>query len=247
MINIYLCDDEPWIRQEIETIIQRQILIHGYDMEIVRSTGKPEELLNLCGQDGGGCIYFLDVELKGSAMDGFELGKKIRALDGGSTIIYITSFANMAFRTFQYHIEAMDYIVKGDGERMRSSIAECLSEVVKRLEAQGKKGERAYYTIRFLDTVRQIPVDEIYYFETSPRAHKVILYASQETMEFPGNLTEIGDELGDSFFRSHRAYLINLKQVKELLLKENTLIMKDGSRCLVARNMKSRLLKLLTE
>ena len=47
------------------------------------------------------------------------------------------------------------------------------------------------------------------------------LYASQETMEFPGNLTEIGDELGDSFFRSHRAYLINLKQVKELLLKEN--------------------------
>ena len=218
MINIYLCDDEPWVRQEIETIIQRQILIHGYDMEIVRSTGKPEELLNLCGQDGG-----------------------------GSTIIYITSFANMAFRTFQYHIEAMDYIVKGDGERMRSSIADCLSEVVKRLEAQGKKGERAYYTIRFLDTVRQIPVDEIYYFETSPRAHKVILYASQETIEFPGNLTEIGDELGDSFFRSHRAYLINLNQVKELLLKENALIMKDGSRCLVARNMKSRLLKLLTE
>lgn len=75
----------------------------------------------------------------------------------------------------------------------------------------------------------------------------MILYASQETMEFPGNLTEIGDELGDSFFRSHRAYLINLNQVKELLLKENALIMKDGSRCLVARNMKSRLLKLLTE
>lgn len=245
MVKIYICDDEPDIRKGIEEIIRGQILIHGYDMGIAVSTEDPEELLRHA-QSGGG-VYFLDVELKGCGMDGFELGKRLRALDAGAVIIYITAFGDLAFRTFQYHIEALDYIVKGDAGRLRASVCGCLAEIVRRLERlKSSRGERAYYTIRFMDSVRQIPVDEIYYFETSPRAHRVILYAKEESVEFPGKLSDIADVLGEKFFRSHRAYLINLDQVQEFLMKENTLVMKNGGRCLAARNTKLRLLRMLT-
>ena len=244
MLQIYICDDDPTIRGQIEDVVRKQILIHGYDMEIAKIAGDPEEILKFASQGG---VYFLDVELKGASLDGFELGRQIRMRDNGATIIYITAFGDLAFRTFQYHIEALDYIVKDNEEKMQASICCCLAELVQRLESQEKRGDREYYTIRFMDTLRQIPIDEIYYFETSPRAHKVILYTEKEILEFPGKLSEIQAALGARFFRSHRAFLVNLDQVEELLLKENTVIMKNQGRCLVARNMKSKLLGLLSE
>lgn len=97
MLQIYICDDDPTIRGQIEDVVRKQILIHGYDMEIAKIAGDPEEILKFASQGG---VYFFDVELKGASLDGFELGRQIRMRDNGATIIYITAFGDLAFRTF---------------------------------------------------------------------------------------------------------------------------------------------------
>ena len=65
---------------------------------------------------------FLDVELKNEPMDGFGLGKIIRETDPRGFIIYVTAFEELAFETFRYHLEALDYIIKGDMEKMLNGI-----------------------------------------------------------------------------------------------------------------------------
>lgn len=245
MLNVYICDDEEPIRKELEKIVQNEILIQGYDMKLARSSANPEEILSSAKASGHSSIYFLDVELKGQAFDGFELGKRIRDFDPQGTIIYITAFGNLAYRTFEYHIGAMDYIVKNNPQNMKTSLSACLAEVVKRLKTLQNRKPAEYFTIQFMDKIRHIPLEEIYYFETSARPHHIILYAQKEQIEFPGKLSVIEKQLGFPFFRTHRAFLVNTEQIEELDLKNNLLMMKNKSSCLVSRGRKNKLRELL--
>lgn len=247
MVDLYICDDNENIRKEIERIIQKQITIREYDMRIVLSTKKPEEVLKRAKENKHSGVYFLDVELKGEQMDGFELGKEIRSFDANGTVIYITAFKELAFRTFQYHIEALDYIVKEDGSKLEGAIGECLSEIVKRLKNTSQKEEREYYTLKLFDVLRHIPVDEIYYFETSQKAHRVGLCAKEEYLEFPGNLKEIEKELGDRFIRIHRSFIVNKEKISGLDRKSGQVIMENGDRPFVARSMRGKLEQAMKE
>ena len=102
MIDVYLCDDEPLVRQQIQLVLERKILIEGWDMEIVCSVNNPMTLLDtLTRKDSRQGIYFLDVDLKDKTWDGFLLGQEIRRIDPHATLVYITSYGNLAYRTFQ--------------------------------------------------------------------------------------------------------------------------------------------------
>ena len=111
MIGIYLCDDDDAVRHQIQTALEWKICMENYDMQVVCSSASAQELLDAV-EDGAGSIYFLDVELKDKAWDGFRLGQELRRRDPHGTLVYITSYGSLAWRTFQYHLEAFDYIVK---------------------------------------------------------------------------------------------------------------------------------------
>ena len=46
MLPIYICEDDERIRDAERRWLEKQILIEGFDMEIVLCTGNPEELLD---------------------------------------------------------------------------------------------------------------------------------------------------------------------------------------------------------
>ena len=71
-------------------------------------------------------VYFLDVELKDKSWDGFLLGCELRRRDPHGTLVYITSYGDLAWRTFQYHLEAFDYIVK-ETEQAGPAASRCLA------------------------------------------------------------------------------------------------------------------------
>ena len=136
MLKIFICDDEKPILRHITEQVKKQILINEYDMEVECSCESPVVLLETLRKiRERGNIYLLDVELKHPEYDGFLLGKEIRNTDPQGIIIYITSFRNLAFKTFQYHIEAFDYIVK-DADKTDRSVAECLKAVTERLSGR---------------------------------------------------------------------------------------------------------------
>ena len=110
MIDIYLCDDDASARSRIQTILEKKILIEDYDMQLVCSSDSAEALLHALG-DRRQNLYLLDVELRDAQWDGFLLGRELRRRDPHGTLIYITGYGDLAFRTFQYHLDAFDYIM----------------------------------------------------------------------------------------------------------------------------------------
>lgn len=151
MVPIYLCDDDPQIRAAIRRELEKEILIKGYDMKVAAACAGPEELLEEIQKSGRRGIYFLDVDLKHEQYTGFTLGQAIRKMDPRGFLIYVTAFGELAFETFRYQLEALDYIVKENPEEMFAGIRKCLAAVVERMQDE-KEDDRAYFTVKFMDT-----------------------------------------------------------------------------------------------
>lgn len=58
-----------------------------------------------------------------------------------------------------------------------------------------------------------VPVESIIYAEVFNR--KVTLHTTNGTLEYYGKLTDLSQQVGDHFYRTHRAYLVNLKYVEK--------------------------------
>ena len=106
MIPVYLCDDEPSVRRAVRSELEKEILISGYDMEVVCDPGSPRKLLDAARENGKRGIYFLDVDLKDGKYTGFTLGQEIRREDTRGFLVYVTAFGELAFETFRYKLEA---------------------------------------------------------------------------------------------------------------------------------------------
>lgn len=59
----------------------------------------------------------------------------------------------------------------------------------------------------------KVALDDIIYAEVFNR--KVMLHTTREDIEYYGKLTELSEQVGDDFYRTHRAYLVNLKYVEK--------------------------------
>ena len=216
MLPVYICEDDERIRDAERRWLEKQIVIEGLDMEIALCTGKPEELLAYLADGQRQGIYFLDVELKGASMDGFQLGQEIRKKDARGFLVYVTAFKELAFETFRYHLEALDYICK-----------------------QG--GPQEYFTVKTVDVVRHIPLEEILYFATAGRTHRLELHARQERLDFIGNMGELEERLKPHFIRVHRSFLVRVDQIAGIERKSMEIVLKNGERCPFSRNMRKKL------
>lgn len=240
MLPIYICEDDEQIRNRERIWLEKLILIEAWDMEIALCTGRPEELLTCLSKDMRQGIYFLDVELKGESMDGFQLGQEIRKMDARGFLIYVTAFPDLAFETFRYHLEALDYICKQNEEKMYTGLSHCLKVIGERVSKE-KGQQQEYFTVKTLDLVRHIPLKEIMYFATSERTHRIELHARQERLDFIGSIQEIEERLQSQFIRVHRAYLIRKDQIAQVNLKTREIILKNGEHCPFSRNMRREL------
>lgn len=242
MVEIYICDDEEPARRQIQEDIEKKILIEDYDMKVTFCTGDSGKLLEkVQSAPQKRNIYFLDVELKDQEYDGFLLGKEIRRLDPHGTLVYITGYQQLAYRTFQYHLEAFDYIIK-DIKKQKDSIDRCLESLHRRLRDESREDAAGIYTVKIGDTLKHVSIADILFFETSPKSHRVVLHTENGRMEFVGNLNDIARQMGDGFIRLHRSCLVAADKITEVDLKHCKA--KVGTcECLVSRTMKSVLLE----
>lgn len=241
MLPIYICEDDDRIRSIQKEYLEKQILMEGYDMELAVCSRHPEDIIKVLAASKKRGIYFLDVELKNESMDGFTLGQEIRKRDTRGFLIYVTAFKDLAFETFRYHLEALDYIVKGNDIKMLEGIKNSLHIITERMYKE-EGGQREFFSVKVMDTIKHIPLDEIMFFETTGRTHRIELHAIRDRIDFIGSIQELEEQLGSHFLRVHRAYLVNVERIQELDLKHREIRMENGEICLFSRTVKGKLL-----
>ena len=173
MLDIFVCEDNAVQRQAIVQIIQNTVLIEELDIQLVLNTGDPYVLLEKIKTSQNTGIYFLDIDL-GSDLNGMQLAKQIRLFDPRGFIIFITAHSELSYMTFQYRVEAMDFILKDNPAETKVKIRECLLNAMERYTLQTNKTHKVY-TIETGGRKISINYDDILFFETSCNPHKTVI------------------------------------------------------------------------
>ena len=196
-MNIAICDDEKQIREQIQEMIRKQL--PGCVTEVFASG---EELLD---SQFPYDILFLDIQMEG--LDGIETAREIRRRKEDVILIFITAIREYVFDAFD--VAAFHYLLKPVSEKKFINVFErAVREVHQREKAHIKK-----LLIRTRNRNVTVPVKDIYYIESQRR--KVGIHTIKEVIEIYATMSELEEQLGDTFYRCHRGYLVNMAYITE--------------------------------
>ena len=134
--------------------------------------------------------------------------------------------------SFRYQVSALDYIDKAlSAEEFESRIETALLYANSQ-DSKSLAEDCFYFKSKFAQF--QYPFKEVYYLETSPRAHRVILYTKTDRLEFTASLEEVFKQ-EPRLLQCHRSFLINPANVVRLDKKEKLLFFPNGGSCMIAR------------
>ncbi|MHC5269208.1 LytR/AlgR family response regulator transcription factor [Enterococcus sp. LJL98] len=234
MLEVFICEDNLVQRENLEQLVQNVIRLNDWEMTLRLSTGDPFEILAYLEerpQTQG--VYFLDINLN-TEINGIQLGAAIRNDHPYAKIIFITTHDEFVPLTFQYKIEAMDYLMKEALEEINYRVTEALRQAYKHhLAMHQSVVERIRFEIGH--QVRFVDCAEVMFIETAPEnSHKLILHLKNSRVSFLGNLKEI-EQLSTSFYRVHKSFVANKRSISEIDRMKRELIFENGERCFVGR------------
>ena len=224
-MNLAVVDDEEAIRKQIHDFIKKQkpeFSISDF------STG--EELLEA---ERDFDIIFLDIQMEG--MGGIEAARALRQRNGDAVLIFVTGIKEYVFEAFD--VSAFHYLLKPIEEQ---KFMEVLGSAAK--EAEKRKGRKEKQI--FIRTKKRgftLNLSSIQYIES--RAKKVEIHTTEmgEVIEAYATMDELEGQLGDSFYRCHRGYLVNMAHIARY--DNDSIILSDGGKVYLTRKKHSEFVK----
>jgi len=247
MLHIFICEDDQMQRKSIERIVNRVVMEEEYEISFAVSVDSPSTLLDYLGKnDVKGALFFLDVDLQ-HKMNGIELGAKIRDMDRNAIIAFITTKSEMLPLVFTHKVEALDYIIKDDPEKIDAGIKECIQLAYQRYLDRKHPSQTKQFVVNTGSVVWNIPYDEILYFETNLTiSHRLILHTENGQIDFSGTLSDVVASAPE-FFTCHRSFVVNPKKIKRIqkAKSKKNIELLNGEIIPVAKSRMPELLKIL--
>ncbi|MBK1813742.1 response regulator transcription factor [Clostridium sp. YIM B02505] len=241
MMDIMICEDNDVQRLQLEEAIMKEAEKLRLNINLAVSTCNPKEILEkIMLHKDKDYVYFLDVELE-DKINGIELARLIRRHDPKGYIIFVTSHAELTLLTFEYKVQAMDYIIKGNMENLKVKIRECLKEISDDLN-RVKSYEKDYISLDIGNRIINLIPDDIMFFETG-KDHRIRLHTKDEIIDFYSSLKEIEKIVPGYFYKCHRSYIVNTRNIKSLDKSNLVINMKNGDTCYISKRYMKGILK----
>ncbi len=199
MLKIAVCDDEPFMAQEISDRLSKYMDEKRIDSYRVSVFSSGRALLE------SGCdfdLIFLDIQMEGP--DGMETATMLRRQGVHSLLVFVTVLRECVFDAFE--VEAYDYLVKPlDGGHFTRT----MDRAIKALERRAAKA----IIVRRGASCEVIPLSQIVYCEVQGR--RIYIHQSDGTVAgHYERLDDLARRVDGRFFRCHRSYLVNLEYVR---------------------------------
>ncbi len=225
-IQLVLCDDNTDDLETLRESVNEYMTRRGLLGETV-CFSSPADLLHFSENNDESTIavYLLDIVMP--AVDGIELGKRIRERDNGSAVIYISSSKEYALDAFEIH--AFSYLIKPfSREKLFSELDGCLS----RIESSPQR-----LSIKTADGIVGLALSEIIAVEYL--AHRLIFHKTNgervEAVCRKQSFDVQAEELVKTgfFLKVSASYLVNRCNIRGI--KADEFVMCDGSQYKITR------------
>ena len=208
MIRVAIVDDERVIREQIRKLAMQQESEVSAD---IYATGN--ELL-VSGREYD--VVFLDIQMEG--VNGIDAARELRKKAEDTVVIFVTANKEYVFDAFD--VSAFHYLLKPVEEKKFAEVFERAA-----LESEKRKMfRREQFFIRTRERSITLDIKDILYVES--RGKKVEIHTMKESLEMYASMNELELQLGSSFFRCHRGYLVNMFHIAEY--DSESILLTDG-------------------
>lgn len=154
-------------------------------------------------------ILLLDIRMQGRS--GMETAAELRKKSKDLILIFVTAMEEYVFAAFD--VGAFHYLVKPFTDEKLAGVLEKAVAQYRERKKHMPGQEEPCILVKAGGTRTKILLRNIVYAEVFNR--KVRIHTVDGSVEYYGKLSKLEDEAGESFFRTHRAYLVHLKYVEK--------------------------------
>ena len=194
-MKIAICDDQMVMHTELKKRLEN----YAKKRNLIMIYNDYTNGLDLIGSQNEYDIIFMDYQM--AEIDGLETARQIRKKNTATAIIFLTSFPDIVFDTFE--VNAYRFLVKPiDDKKLESALDSFLAD----------NDESNYILIKTDDSNKKININDIIYIEASDKYCNI--RTNEGTVLFKKTLSEIEKMLPeDKFFRCHRTYLVGFRHI----------------------------------
>lgn len=215
-MKIAICEDEQnWV-DSLKQLLSEYFNSRHLDYYLSVFLNGTELIVNPNDFD----LIFMDYQMNG--MDGIEVSRKIRESNNDSTIIFVSSFPNVAIDAFE--VDAYRFLIKPiDKEKLFQT----LDLLRKHMESDD------YLVIKSRTETINIRMSEIILCESNGK-HSTI-HTTHGAINASKNIKEIERQLSsDKFFRCHKAYIISFAHIRTF--SNTDVVLDNGKSAFISRN-----------
>lgn len=244
MLEAVIVDDEIKALQSLSW----ELTNFSDEINVSASFTNPVEALAYLESNTPDCL-FLDIEMP--TMDGFQFIQKLT--NKNFPVIITTAYNQYALQALKN--EAIDYLLKPiDTDDLQVTIKKI--KKYNRKHSTAEKLEQLLINFNLTSINKKITFntdgkllflgrDEILYAESDGNYTTIFLTDGQKIV-LTKKLKEVNALLpGDSFFRIHNSYIVNLDKIKEFLKTDGYVVLSSHHKIPVSRQKKSDFLDLL--
>lgn len=197
-LKIAICDDEQQQIEYLTSLVSAWGKANHHNC-VIASFPSAEAFLFSYEEDSSYDILLLDVEMKN--ISGIDLAKRLRRENNGAEIIFVTS--HFEFAGEGYEVDALHYLIKPVAK-------EKLDQVL--TKAADKRSVQPASVVVNSDgeTVRLYEKDILY---AESFLHYISVHTADKEYRIKESISAFEAKLSEDFFRTHRSYLVNLRQI----------------------------------
>jgi len=218
----------------VSKVITKLMLPTDIEYETLVFSQYDKNFVRLIESKTGQRIYILDVEV--NSHSGIDIARKIREKDWTSIIVVLTAHYELAYEAFKNRLMLLDFISKFDNyEKNLYDVLQLSLKILNKEEQLSFKIGQIAYKLDFND---------ILYITKEEGKRNTTIQTFYQKYSVSSTLTEIGEKLNNDFLKTHRACIVNKKNIKTIDFKEKIIIFKNNEKInLLSKNYQKEVRK----
>lgn len=230
MLNFVLCDDNILALDRLSKMLTCIFIKHDIDAKIGLATPSSQEVIEYI-KSAKVNVAILDINLKDD-LNGCDLAANIREINKDVYIIFLTGHLEYALLAYQY--KTFDYLPKPIvDERLEATILRLIDDMSSSVNK----------FIKLNDNKTIIKQSEINFIKKD--GTKLVFCTCNRNYEVYSSFNKMQNCLPENFVRCHKSYIVNLDNIIDYNIKNNTILFSNNTTCFVGLKYKQNFKEVL--
>lgn len=246
MIEIILCDDDPFILKIAKETIHKVIHTYYLEAQIACVSESYSEIIKFIEDNPKPYLCFIDLDFGKEKLNGIDIAKLIKQKEPLSKVVFVTNHHELALEVLKSGVEPFGFIEKNsDLSKMEEDYLKYIQLAIGNTSYEKNEQEQMIELILGVDEKIKLPLSQILYVEAVKTISHGIAYhtINGSTMIVRDSIEKVLETLGEDFMRTHRSVIVHKKYV--VGLEEGLVRFANGETAACSFRLRGEVRKLL--